>query len=231
MTLRLVGHRGARGEAPENTLAGFGHLHALGLRAVEFDIQVSADDQLMVIHDPTVDRTTPGRGRVRAHPAARLQALGVPTLSSVLALLDDFDHLELEVKARETGEEAVVAEALPALWRQHALAGRARATSFNARFLERLRRQSPDIARGFLFEADFAGDPVALARTLGCTSLGPHQLRCTEALVAAAHAAGLQVSTWTVNSAERAQALAALGVDALITDFPTAARSWLPHAR
>lgn len=231
MRLRLVGHRGARGEAPENSLDGFKHLRQLGLRAVEFDIQVSADDQLMVIHDPTVDRTTPGRGRVRAHPAARLQALGVPTLSEVLALLDDFDHLELEVKAQDPAEEQIVADSLPALWQQHGLAGRARATAFNARFLDTLRRQSPDIERGFLFEADFAGDPVALATTLGCTSLGPHQARCTPSLVSAAQAAGLRVSTWTVNEAERARTLAAMGVDAIITDLPTDARQWLPNAR
>ncbi|MFX9934775.1 glycerophosphodiester phosphodiesterase, partial [Acinetobacter baumannii] len=61
---------------------------------------------------------------------------------------------------------------------------------------------------------------------LGCSSLGPHQARCTDELVASAHDAGLIVSTWTVNNQERALALADMGVDAIITDVPTQALRW-----
>ena len=67
--MRLIGHRGARGEAPENTLSGFRHLRALGVRAVEFDIHLSADGELMVIHDAELSRTTSGHGLVREHSA------------------------------------------------------------------------------------------------------------------------------------------------------------------
>ena len=73
--MRLIGHRGARGEAPENTLSGFRHLRRLGLRAVEFDIQVSADDELVVIHAPRLERTTRGVGTVREHRADQLSVL------------------------------------------------------------------------------------------------------------------------------------------------------------
>ncbi|MGB3329490.1 MAG: glycerophosphodiester phosphodiesterase family protein, partial [Thermomicrobiales bacterium] len=73
--ITLVGHRGAAFEAPENTLAGFRHAVDLGLRCVEFDIRLTADDQLAVIHDATVDRTTNGRGRVADHTMADLARL------------------------------------------------------------------------------------------------------------------------------------------------------------
>ena len=236
----IVGHRGARAEAPENTLNGFRHLHGLGVRAVEFDIQVSADGELVIIHDADLQRTSNGNGSVHEQTAealARLDAChrafsdwpvseGIPRLTDVLALLDDFTHIELEVKARTAEHEAVVIAALPALWDKHQLAGRARTTSFNPRYLQGIREAAPHIPRGFLFEEDFADDAVALATALGATSLGPHQRRCTPELIAQALAAGLMVSTWTVNDPARARALADMGVDAIITDVPAQALTW-----
>lgn len=236
----IVGHRGARAEAPENTLGGFRHLHGLGVRAVEFDIQVSGDGELVVIHDADLPRTSNGTGSVHEQSAdalARLDAChrafptwpvseGIPRLSEVLALLDDFVHIELEVKARTAEHEAVVIARLPALWQQFRLAGRARTTSFNPRYLQGIREAAPHIPRGFLFEEDFTGDPVAAALALGASSLGPHQRRCTPELIAQAHAAGLLVSTWTVNDRERARELGAMGVNAIITDVPSQALHW-----
>lgn len=236
----IIGHRGARGEAPENTLSGFRHLHNLGVRAVEFDIQVSADNELVVIHDADVQRTSLGSGSVHELTARALSDLdashkhfpqwptreGIPRLTDVLTLLADFTHIELEVKARTPEHEAVVSEKLPQLWDQHQLAGRARTTSFNPRYLQSMLITAPHIPRGFLFEADFAGDAIQLAQAVGASSLGPHHSRCSAELVAQAHAAGLMVSTWTVNDADRAHALAEMGVDGLITDIPTQALSW-----
>lgn len=236
----IIGHRGARAEAPENTLGGFRHLRDLGVRAVELDIQVSSDGELVVIHDPSLERTTSGNGLVSAQTAATLATLdvgrhawpqwpqreGVPTLAQVLALLPDFIHLELEVKARSEADEAAVIARLPALWQQFSLSGRARTTSFNPRYLFGIRQAAPDIARGFLFEEDFMGDALQVSQTLGASSLGPHQARVTEALVRDAHAQGLIVSTWTVNDETRARQLAGWGVDGLITDIPSQALHW-----
>lgn len=243
--MRLIGHRGARREAPENTLGGFRHLRALGVRAVEFDIHVSSDGELVVIHDAELTRTTSGQGVVREHSAAELAGLnashqlahtgfapwpareGVPTLAQVLAELADFTHLELEIKVQQEADERMVVAALPTIWRDFALAGRARCTSFNPRLLHRLQQQAPELPRGFLVEDDFAGDILQVAQALGCDAIGPHAQRITAALVAQAHAAGLWVSTWTVNDREQALALAAIGVDGLITDIPTQAKGWL----
>ena len=236
----IIGHRGARGEAPENTLGGFRHLRDIGIRAVEFDIQVSADNELVVIHDADVNRTSNGTGSVHDLTAATLSTLdashsqfpawprheGIPKLTDVLALLSDFSHIELEVKAKSPEHEAVVIAKLPQLWEQHQLAGRARTTSFNPRYLHGMLTAAPHIPRGFLFEADFAGDAIGMAQVLSASSLGPHHSRCCADLVAQAHAAGLIVSTWTVNDAERAQELATFGVDAIITDIPTQALRW-----
>lgn len=243
--MRLIGHRGARGEAPENTLSGFRHLRTLGVRAVEFDIHLSADGELVVIHDAELSRTTSGHGLVREHSATALAALdachqpahkgfapwpkheGVPTLAQVLAELSDFSHIELELKVQHEDDEVAVVAALPAMWQRFNLAGRARCTSFNPRLLHRLQQQAPELPRGFLVEDDFAGDIVQVAQALGCDAIGPNVNLLNAELVSQAHSAGLWVSTWTVNDRQRALELEAMGVDGLITDTPALAKSWL----
>ncbi|MCD6061348.1 MAG: glycerophosphodiester phosphodiesterase, partial [Moraxellaceae bacterium] len=190
--MRLIGHRGARGEAPENTLSGFRYLRRLGVHAVELDILVSADGELVVIHDSFLDRTTTSHGRVDGKTAAELAAVdachqtfpqwpdteGVPTLRQVMEVLRDFEHIQFEVKARSEAEAMVVAEKFPPLWREFDFGERAFTTSFNPHYLQFVRRTAPEIPRGFLFEYDFAFDPVTIAQSLGCRSLGPHQERC-----------------------------------------------------
>lgn len=235
--MRLIGHRGARGEAPENTLSGFRYLRRLGVPAVELDILVSADGELVVIHDSFLDRTTTSHGRVDSKTAAELAAMdachqafpdwpeteGVPTLREVMAVLRDFEHVQFEVKAHSEAEALTVAEKFPPLWREFGFGDRAHTTSFNPHYLQYVRRAAPEIPRGFLFEYDFSFDPIAIALSLGCRSLGPHQGRCTAELIRQAHAAGLEVSTWTVNTVERMQELARDGADSIITDFPSLA--------
>lgn len=235
--MRLIGHRGARGEAPENTLSGFRYLRALGVRAVELDIVVSGDGELVVIHDSFIDRTTLGHGRVGDMTAAELAAVdathrafpawpeteGIPSLREVMGTLQDFEHIQFEVKARSEDEALFVAEKFPPLWREFGFGDRAFTTSFNPHYLDYVRQAAPEIPRGFLFELDFTLDPLAIAQALGCRSLGPHQERCSHDLIRQAHAAGLTVSTWTVNTPERMRELADMGVDSIITDLPTLA--------
>lgn len=235
--MRLIGHRGARGEAPENTLSGFRHLRDLDVLAVELDIVVSSDAELVVIHDSFLDRSTLGHGRVDSHTVAELAAIdachrafpdwpvteGVPTLRAVMELLRDFEHIQFEVKARSEAEALLVAEKFPPLWREFGFGDRAFTTSFNPFYLQQVRQAAPEIPRGFLFELDFSLDPVSIAQALGCRSVGPHQERCTPELIRQAHAAGLLVSTWTVNSVERMRELARDGADSVITDLPTLA--------
>lgn len=231
----IIGHRGARGEAPENTLSGFRYLKSLGVFRVEFDIQVAGDGQLVVIHDDTLDRTTTDSGSIKAHSAADLAAInacnrlfpdwpeadGVPSLKSVLGLLAGFDHLQLEVKAKTMDDCHAVATHLPALWKP--LGGNAVTTSFNLDYLRLMQQQHPQIPRGLLIERYFVGDVVAMALQLGCVLIAPHHSLLTPQLVQQAHKVGLLVSTWTVNEPERMIELRAMGIDSMITDYPSRA--------
>src|SRR5690606_17261213 len=74
-TMQILGHRGAKGEAPENTLAGFAYAKQIGLDAIELDVRLTKDDQVVIMHDPTVDRTTNGQGAVGELTFAELHAL------------------------------------------------------------------------------------------------------------------------------------------------------------
>src|SRR5690625_794500 len=109
-----MGHRGARFEAPENTVPGFRYAVGLGLSAVEFDVRLTKDDELVIIHDDTVDRTTNGAGRVADMTLSELQSLDarfrfpywsepctIPTLVDVLNEVGSMETLEIEIKRDE----------------------------------------------------------------------------------------------------------------------------------
>lgn len=230
----IIGHRGARGEAPENTLSGFNYLKSLGVLALELDIHVSKDQQLVVIHDYSLERTTTGVGLVKNHHSTDLATLnaciyfkdwphddGVPLLKDVLALVKDFVHLQLEVKVQDAEDYLIVGKELNKLWPE--FTNRMVTTSFNTDYLAYMQQHYPHITRGLLVESDFTGDIIATAQQLNCQLIAPHHSLLTKALIDAAHQQGLIVSTWTVNDPQRMQDLAAMGLDSLITDYPSLA--------
>jgi glycerophosphoryl diester phosphodiesterase len=233
----LFGHRGAKGEAPENTLAGFAYGRRLGLTAFELDVHLSADDRLVVIHDPTVDRTTNGSGLVSSFAAAELAALdaraafpawpvacGVPALEQVLELIGDARQVQLELKTDEpTRLERKTGRLIDLLDRLR-LRDPARVTisSFDPLALEVARRLAPEMPRAFIGAYDAPGDldtAVRLGAAVACIPLKSG----SAAMVAAAHERGLRVTGWLGNSADDIARLLAWGVDEITTDYPTVA--------
>ncbi|KKB12490.1 glycerophosphodiester phosphodiesterase [Devosia geojensis] len=154
MTL-IVGHRGARNLWPENSLSGFRNLTALPVEAVEFDVHLSDAGELLVIHDPTLERTTDRTGPVRALPAGERGSVvlkgsegeGIPTLEDVLEVFKDVSiELHVEIKSDVDhvpylGLEARAAAALAAA----GVSDRAFLTSFDPQVLRTVRRVAPHI--------------------------------------------------------------------------------------
>lgn len=97
--VRIIGHRGARDLWPENSLDGFRRTLALGIDGVEFDVHRARCGTPVVIHDPTLECTTQGRGAVAAHGAAELATLGVPALEAVLDIFAT-SPIELHIEIR-----------------------------------------------------------------------------------------------------------------------------------
>ncbi|HWI51959.1 MAG TPA: glycerophosphodiester phosphodiesterase family protein [Symbiobacteriaceae bacterium] len=230
MTTR-IGHRGAAGTAPENTLASMRRALAIGVDAVEFDIHRTGDGELIVMHDFTVDRTSNGTGTISALTAAEIARLdagawkgeafageAVPTLEALVAAVPAPTILFLELKAgsyRYPGIE----EELVAFLKEHDLVSRTQVSSFDHVALLKLRELLPELPTGMLY-SERPVDPVAMARACGATALHPNYAVLPKDHVAAAHAAGLQVNVWTPNTQEAIDYCYCMGVDGIITDYP-----------
>ncbi len=231
---RVIGHRGACGLAPENTIASFRKAADLGVRWVEFDVHLSADGIPIVIHDDTVNRTTSGRGKVAALTLAELQALDagtwfeprfqnerVPTLETVVALLGRLGvGAVVEIKPSPGTEEATAEAAVRLLmkrWPDHLPPPMV--SSFEVPALERAHEVAPGIARALLVER-VRGNWQSEVDRLGCSALHADQSRLDQKTVASVTKAGLPLFAYTVNDAARAAALFEWGVAAVFTDRP-----------
>lgn len=231
--MRLIGHRGARQEAPENTLGGFKHLVALGLKAVEFDVRLLQDQQLAVIHDDNLLRTAGIDQSIAltssyqlAHTDNRVgwdnwpQAEPTPLLSEVLQLIRHFEHIEVEIKAVDDAQQAqlIVSQLHQVLagWQD-----RVTFTSFDLKVLEAFKQLDSTFTRGLLVELPLGDFIIEMARQLGCQRIGLRDSLATQELIEKIHLEQLQCSVWTVNTVERARQLASWKIDGLITDVPS----------
>ena len=229
--MKIIGHRGARGEAPENTLGGFQYIHDLGIRAVEFDIRQLKDDELIVMHDDNFLRTTGIDQKLYQLDSTQFEAYNqaniwmdwekqvTPTLRQSLNIMHDFDHLEVEVKAVDTQAQAekLIAEL------QQQLKGfehTAVITSFDLKIHHALILQNTHFKHGLLIENDIGEKAIEQAIELQCCQIGWMNQLATDEIIKTTQKAGLAVSVWTVNDIERAKHLRNLKIDGLITDFP-----------
>ena len=240
MTL-IYGHRGAKGEAPENTLVSFEQCLQHGVRRCELDLHLSRDGELMVIHDPTLKRTTGRRGKVVQHDAdelvnydAREGGPGWKTPCPIPRLSDlfekcDFEHWQLEVKSASRVRAARTVMAIKELAEQHRLLDRITVTSSSREVLRALNRLAPEISRGLVAEYTWL-DPLKVARQYGCSLLALKWTLCTPERLEKARKQGLHVSVWTVNEPALMRRLADFGVDSLITDYPGLAVSTLSRS-
>lgn len=239
----IYGHRGARAEAPENTLPSFRKALDAGVTRVELDLHLSADQQLMVIHDPTLKRTTGLRGKVAQHTAADLARIDarlglpgwgapcpIPTLEHLLQQCPEIEHYQLEVKSGSERQSRIVLDAIAKLTERYSLQDKAVVTS-SSRTLLRFAKRSDFLLPTGLVEEYGLLDPVKSARRYGCEYLILNWKLCNERRLRAAQAAGLHVSVWTVNEPALMRKLIEMGVDSLITDVPKMAMEVLNQGR
>ncbi|MEP7199675.1 MAG: glycerophosphodiester phosphodiesterase family protein, partial [Chloroflexota bacterium] len=163
-----LGHRGALSLAPENTLAAFAVAREVGADGVEFDVQLSADGQLVIIHDDTVDRTSDGHGLVNALTLAELKRLDVgrwfgaqfageriPTLQDVFDLLGRQMLLNIEIKSKsgvttDDGDNGLIAKVVECVQR-NGMGDCVLISSFNFASLRRVRQLDPTLRIGALY--------------------------------------------------------------------------------
>ncbi|MBM3346722.1 MAG: glycerophosphodiester phosphodiesterase [Betaproteobacteria bacterium] len=230
---RVIAHRGGGRFAPENTLAAIRRGHAMGFRAVEFDVMLAADLVPVLIHDETLERTTNSRGRVAEHSSAALAALDagswfgaafsgepVPTFADAARLcraLGLWANIEIKPATGqdiETGQRTALLTA--DLWK-NAPGPLPLLSSFSAPALAAARDLAPQFPRGLLVDAAPA-DWQSRASALGCASLHCNQAKLDEATAREVVAAGYGLATYTVNDPAIARRLLDWGVDAVFTD-------------
>src|SRR6478672_9947847 len=189
-----IGHRGAKGHAPENTLASFEKALQLHVHAVELDVHLSADATIMVIHDETVDRTTNGNGFVRDLHSEELRQLGIPTLEDVFQLIDKKCSINIEIKDKNATHLVVqlIEKYVEDNYQLFQI------SSFDWEVLESLSRLNPKIFIGVLTENDLEA-ALIFAKKIRAQSINPFYRLLTKEKVTLLHENGFLVFPWTVN--------------------------------
>lgn len=241
---RIIAHRGNSSEAPENTTASFESAIAGGASLLECDVQMTADGHIVVIHDPTLERTAGRPGDVRSLSLADVQAADVScpvqfgaafspqrvlTLGELLASIKGRARLMVEIKkdSSQEGSDAferrIAAEIVksglrvsPDMETDVAL------LSFSTLILERMAKVLPDAPRGHLFYRDPEDVMFAAARKAGATFVMPEKGHVSKDLVARAEDRDLGVATWVCDDPLEFRKLAEFGLLGIGTNRPLA---------
>lgn len=213
----VIGHRGAAGLAPENTLASFRRAWECGVSAVELDVH-AVEGELVVMHDATLERTTNGTGRLAEQTLEALRALDagggqrVPLLGEVVSELPPGAGVNVELKGAGT------AQPLATFLRQHPGLD-VLVSSFDHRLLRVFRQQDPETRVAPLFHR-WWGRPWQTAHGLSAWAINLSRRTATPARLAAAARRGLRTFVYTVNDLEEARTLVAQGATGIFTDYP-----------
>ena len=213
-----IGHRGARAYEPENTLSSFRRALELGVDAVELDVRRTKDNELVVIHNADVNKTTDGSGAVNELTLEEIQRFvtekgeHVPTLEDVLDAVAK--RVKVLVELKETGTEEQVID----LIRKKRLIENVIIISFHEDVLRKVRELSDEVETGLIYVRH--KNPIGAALDLKAEYLLP-LYRFTHSInVKKAHEAGLKVFVWTINSKEEAEEYKKKGVDGIASDRP-----------
>ena len=231
----VYGHRGAGGEAPENTIAGCRHAIDRGTRYLELDMRLSNDDKIVMIHDESVDRTADHKGKVNDYTAAELrdmdarqsgvpwpdeQDTGIVTLAEMLDATPEIKGYQLEVKNGPTKQLERIAELLVEQFPSEASVEKVIVTSSSLTLLQRLMTLAPYIPRGYI---SITPNPFPVVDRFKCSLLAMNWSVCNLINLGHARRKGLHTSVWTVNDASVIKNFHRSKVDSVITDFPSMA--------
>ena len=214
----IIGHRGAAALEPENTLLSIKRAIDIGVDAIEIDVHLSKDKELVVIHDATVDRTTNGTGPVSGYSVQEIKRLdagkgeAIPTLQEVIDLIDKRVMLIIELK--EEGTEGSVVDLLG----RNNLFDKSCVISFWHRLVKTVKAMDSRIKTGVLL----VGSPVdaCVATQASADTLVMKYTFVDRELVEMAHEKGLKVFIWNIDDRDLLRPYVDMGVDAIGTNDP-----------
>lgn len=230
----IFAHRGASAHAPENTLAAFELALAQGADGIELDVKLSADGEVVVIHDPTVDRTTGAYGRVKDLTLADLRSLDagssfsvkfqsekIPTLGDVFEVVGKRTFINVELTNYNTPRDHLV-ESVCMLVKKFGMQKRVLFSSFLPANLSTARNYLPEVPTGLLALSGFLGLwPRSFGFAFGrYEALHPNLKNATQQQIYFVHRLNKRVHVWTVNEKADLRRLFRWGVDGVFTDDP-----------
>jgi glycerophosphoryl diester phosphodiesterase len=230
----IIGHRGAAGTSPENTLLSIKEALNYGVDWVEIDVRI-VDDTIIVLHDETLDRTTNGSGSIYQYSIADLRKVDagcgekIPLLVEVMQAIDARAGLNIEIKQQHIVQQLISLTneylALQPNWRNHLML-----SSFIPEVMTELSLVAPDgCLLGALSDSNLV-DPIQLAHRFNAYSTNISLGQLSRALVEQAHRHGLKVLVYTVNDAADIRRCFELSVDGIFTDFPERAIAFINNS-
>ena len=228
-------HRGGTFEYDDNAVGGFRRSLAAGVRGFETDVQLTKDDQLVIMHDKDISRTTTGRGSAHDLTLAELQSLklkrsgeNIPSVRQVAEVFRDRNDIRVEWEMKENttvlGPErgALYLDLLYATVTATMAPGTFVFTSFYRDTLKMMKERHPDAPTGFINGVPMTKEHVDLVTELECASVAPLLQNATAELVDYAHAKGLDVTAWMMQNYRDYARATAIGADTGTSDHPQA---------
>lgn len=219
-----IGHRGAKGYEPENTLMAFQKAIDLKIDGIELDVHLSSDGKIMVIHDETIDRTTNGKGSVNKLSFQEIKAFRIenqfeiPTLTEVFDLVNHNCLINVELKGNGTAipvVKLIEQYVLGKNWNYNDFI----ISSFDWNMLKEVHFLNPKISIGVLTEESL-GQALAFAKKIKAFSIHPDYHLLSKENVALMQENGFEVFPWTVNTTSAIQKIKSFNVNGVISDFP-----------
>lgn len=217
--MQIIGHRGARGIEPENTMRSYKKAIELNVDYIECDVHKTKDSQIVLIHDHTVDRTTNGKGLVNSFSFDEIRKLDagkgekIPTLQELLDLARGNVKLHIELKD-ETATDATVR-----MVEENNMVEQVFLTCGNTNTLKRVRELNPSIFLEHIFGQP-PSNAIELALSVSAKRVSCHISHLTKEFVQKAHHNGIQVIAWPPNTIEEAKKAVEFDVDLICTDRP-----------
>ncbi len=222
----VIAHRGASGSAPENTLSAFKKAIDIGANMIELDVRKTKDEELVIIHNSTLNKTSNGRGKVSSYKLNELKKFDmgswfsyefkgekIPTLQEVFMLCKDKIFLDIEIKSYNIEEKVIK------LIDEAKMKNKVIITSFKFNILKKIKEIDSKIKTGAIILSVYGIE--RLRQRLNIDAIVPQgSFFLTSSVLTKAHSEGLDVYAWTLNEEFWIRRALRLGVDGIITNYP-----------
>ncbi len=233
----VVAHRGLSGKAPENTIAAFARALDAGVSMIEFDVQITRDGRIVVIHDNTVNRTTDGTGNVSDYTLGELKKLDagawfdkkftgerIPTLEEALELISPKAWINIEIKSTRVirKSDTNITDSTLDIVREMGLLDRVLFSSFNHRLMRYLKEKEPSVHTGVIFHPflHYGRMPSSLARPAGAEVFVCSKREVTRRRIADAEKNNIIIGVYGLQNQRDIEDMLSLGIHVLVSDYP-----------